>query len=310
MESVSDYQNSDHATTRGGCCGRFRAEVALGPFELVEANGQMIDVQRSFAAKPFWVVVLIKLVLTGVSVDAMVRDIILYNASTRYFYFAYLTHWGLLCAIIFMLLSFANTLMPYPEQPGRGLSASVFVKLAWAFFPLAATIEAVVVALYWTLDNDPNAVISYFGYMQHGGVFVLLLLEGLVVDRVPIRIHHMRYPLILSTAYGIWSAVHCLLTDIGNPNVDGGDDAIYPALNWEERPLSSLVTVLIAIFVLTPLFFMVFYVLSLPMRRSVNYDTIGDDTSSTTSTISTRTSLCNMSRFRPKAKKNPALQDV
>lgn len=316
MDAVSDYQNSDHATTRSGCCGRLRAEFALGPFEVVESSGQIIDVQRTFAAKPFWVVAFIKLVLTGICVDVLVRDLVLYNADTRYFYFAYLTHWGLLCGVIFMLLSTINTLMPYPEQPGRGMTPSILVKLTWAFFPLAATIEACIVALYWALDYQGVSV-TYMNGMKHGGVFVIVFLDGLFVDRTPVRIHHLRYPMILSILYLIWTVVHGLLTDIGNPNNNGGDqtaeddDAIYPVLNWEERPESAAVTAFIAVFVLIPLFFMIIYELSLPMRRYVVNDSLGGHSSeSTSSTISTRRSLCDVSRFRWNRKQSAKMVEV
>jgi hypothetical protein len=311
MDPVSDYQNSDHTAMRSGGYGCLRDEVALGPFELVENSGEMIDVQRTFAPKPFWAVVFIKLILTGVCVDRIIRDLILYDDETRYFYFAYLTHWGLICSIIFMLLSTINTLMPYPEQQGRGTSASVLVKLAWAFFPLAATVEAVVVMLYWALDFQSGIPVSYATFMKHGGVFVIVLLEGLVVDRVPIRLYHVLFPMILALTYGIWSAVHGLLTDIGNPVDDVEDDAIYPALNWEVRPISSLVTALIALFLLTPFFFIIIYALSFPMRRYVSSDTMsGRSSESTTSTISTRSAWNDISRFRPKGRQNAGFQSV
>ena len=311
MDPMSDYQNSDHTAMGSGGCGSLRDEVVLGPFELVETSGEIIDVQRTFAPKPFWAVVFIKLILTGVCIDRIVRDLILYDDETRYFYFAYLTHWGLICSIIFMLLSTINTLMPYPEQPGRGMSASVLVKLAWAFFPLVATIETAIVLLYWTARRYSGNYISYDNFINHGGVFVIVLLEGLVVDRVPIRLYHVRYPMILALAYVIWSAVHGFLTEIGNPVDDGEDDAIYPALNWEESPISSLATSLIALFLLTPFFFIIIYALSCPMRRYVSSDTMtGLASQSTTSTISTRSAGYYMSRFRPKGRQHAAVQSV
>ena len=250
--------------------------------------------------------------------DVLVSDLIVYNPESRYFYFAYLTHWGLLCGVIFMLLSTINTLSPYPEQPARGVPPSAPVKLAWAFFPLAATIEAGIVALYWALDYQEAVSVTYINAMKHGGVFIIVLMEGLFVDRTPVRIHHLRYPMFLLILYLIWTLVHGLLTDIGNPNNNGGDqteeddDAIYPVLNWEERPESAAVTALITGFVLIPLFFMIIYVLSLPMRRYVvGHDSLGGDSSqSTSSTISTRRSTFDMTRFRWNEKQSTEMVEV
>jgi hypothetical protein len=177
----ADYQNVENGTIRQGCWGRFRAERRLGPFELVESNGQVIDVQRSFAAQPFWLVLIVKLVLTGLSVDTLVRDLIFYDENAKFFYFAYLTHWGLLIAVVNMLFSFINTIMPYPEQPVRGISNTNIRQACMVFFPLAATLEAIIVMLYWKVDFQAGTEVDYIGYMKHGGVFVIVLLEGLIV---------------------------------------------------------------------------------------------------------------------------------
>jgi hypothetical protein len=172
-----------------------------------------------------------------------------------------------------MLFSFINTIMPYPEQPVRDIPTTIFVKLAWAFFPLAATLEAVIVMLYWKVDFQAGTEVNYMGYMKHGGVFVIVLLEGLIVDRVPVRLCHLVYPMIVAICYLLWTLVHGLLARIGNPHKNdttADDNAIYEAINWEERPESSLIICLVSLGMLVPLLFLGVYLLSLPFRRYVN----------------------------------------
>ena len=286
----SEFEDAEITSDNQGCFARLRGEFAIGPFELTDANGKVIDVQRTFAAKPFYAILTIKLIFTGLCLDTLFRDLILYNDDTRYFYLSYLTHWALLISEIYIVLSLVTTLLPITtEQPVRGMPPNSMVKLTWAFFSLASTMEAFVTLLYWYLEYQPGMEVGYFGYMKHGGVCVIILLEGLLVNRVPMRMHHIRYPIIVATIYITWNIIHGLWTDIGNPNSTGDDnqddeaddDAIYASLNWEERPLYAAIVSFLSIFVLTPLLFTAVYLLSLPLRRYIN-----DDPSSLRSTSS------------------------
>lgn len=266
MNSVYHRSSDGTVNTKTGCWQKFRAEFSHGPFELVESNGQkVIDVQRTFAAKPFYFVLFLKLVVTGVSLDVLIRDLFLYETDKRYFYMSYLTHWGLVISEIYILMSLVNTIRRYPEQPVRGNPPDYFIRITWGLFSLASSSQAVITWLYWQMEYKPDDLLYYFGFMKHGGVLLLVLLEGLIVNRIPVRIHHLRYTISFLILYTIWTLIHGLLTDIGNPNEE--DDAIYSVLNWKESPQQTTFIAVLAIFVLTPLLFFGIYLLSWPFRR-------------------------------------------
>jgi hypothetical protein len=101
--------------------------------------------------------------------------------------------------------------------------------------------------LYWFLVHQPGEDISYTDVMAHGGVALLILVDGMVLHRIPLRwCHYYIAVLPFQVSYIIWSIYHALGTDIGNPNnlnndseEDDDDDAIYRPLNWKKDPIQA-----------------------------------------------------------------------
>ena len=73
--------------------------------------------------------------------------------------------------------------------------------------------------------------------------------------------------------YIIWTLIHGLATDIGNPysvdrtTANGDNDAIYDVINWTERPLPTFITLTILLLVAGPLFFSIYFGLSVWIPR-------------------------------------------
>jgi hypothetical protein len=82
--------------------------------------------------------------------------------------------------------------------------------------------------------------------MDHGGISVLVLIDGLLVNRVPVRLKHIVATWILAIIWMVWSILHDTAVK-QNPYSDNPDDPLYAILKCEEEPLSAIV--LIHIFV-------------------------------------------------------------
>mmetsp|Transcript_21713 Transcript_21713/g.47330 ORF Transcript_21713/g.47330 Transcript_21713/m.47330 type:complete len:179 (+) Transcript_21713:174-710(+) len=100
--------------------------------------------------------------------------------------------------------------------------------------------------------------------MEHGGICLLVLLDGLCVGSVPLRAKQFVYLLSVCIAYLLWSMVNFAL-DLGNgewPEYD--DDALYPVLHWgmESRKMSAIISA-VAIVVLCPVLYWMVWMLSL-----------------------------------------------
>jgi hypothetical protein len=113
--------------------------------------------------------------------------------------------------------------------------------------------------------------------MGHGGVALLVLIDGLLLHRIPLRWSHYYLAVIpFQLCYVVWSLVHSLLTDIGNPNeadearennLPEYDDAIYGSLNWKDDALGGAITAFAAIFVGGPIVFTLLWILSVYPSR-------------------------------------------
>ena len=80
--------------------------------------------------------------------------------------------------------------------------------------------------------------------MEHGGISLLVLFDGLCIGSVPLRAKQFLYLLSVCVAYLLWSIVNFAL-ELGNGDwPDYDDDALYPVLHWgmESRRISAMIS--------------------------------------------------------------------
>jgi hypothetical protein len=84
------------------------------------------------------------------------------------------------------------------------------IKATWVIFSVAALHEMAIIAIYWFLEFDPaRTQLDYFVLMTHGGVAILVLIDGLVVSRIPVRLKHFGVAFLMAVIYLAW----CLKKD-------------------------------------------------------------------------------------------------
>jgi hypothetical protein len=263
---VPDIENPLPAETRDGdedkghgCCGRFRAEFSMSFFQMEDHNGTL-DIDQSFATSEQrnWAIIAIKFILWGLTVATLIRS----WSKLDYpgFYLAFLSHWSMVYASLYMTLSFLLTL---------GVKPSWLMKSTWILFSIAAVHEMAVVLLFWTLDYDPaNGPPSYNTIMVHGGVMALVMIDGLIVNRVPVRLKHTIVTMCFSLLYITWSVLQNTVYQYNPCNDDeADDDAIYDVLKWRENTAKAVIISCIVVFFILPLFSTIVWGLSLGHRR-------------------------------------------
>eukprot|EP00545_Synedropsis_sp_CCMP1620_P013889 CAMPEP_0119017434 /NCGR_PEP_ID=MMETSP1176-20130426/16552_1 /TAXON_ID=265551 /ORGANISM="Synedropsis recta cf, Strain CCMP1620" /LENGTH=339 /DNA_ID=CAMNT_0006971161 /DNA_START=361 /DNA_END=1377 /DNA_ORIENTATION=- len=275
-----------------GCCARLWAEFKHPWFVLTEVNGRIIDVSRSFAPEPKRWVVAVKLILTVWVYQVLAFDLTVtdnYNDGNLRYYLIYLTHWAFLAALLYFPLSlmvslFGNKVTSQPPAVNDDGTSnallqqqpSFLVRLVWGLFSTTATLQLSVSLLFWLLEYDRNydGMPSYSSIMKHGGIMILLLLEGLVVNKIPVRVRHVVIVEVVSLVYLIWTVLHAKL-GIGNVFSNGGDDdevnddVIYGVINWNDAPLATLMTVAMVLLVALPILFLLLWTASQWRRRYV-----------------------------------------
>lgn len=102
--------------------------------------------------------------------------------------------------------------------------------------------------------------------MAHGGVMIVTLIEGLYVNRVPVRILHIPVTIVVGLMYSLWSVFHGFYIQ-HNPYYDDDYGYIYPVLNWKGDAETALIVVSITNLVLMPLLNILVWSISLVGRR-------------------------------------------
>lgn len=283
------------------CCTTLKGEVYGPMFNLVvvDAPNQpsspspstepaTLDIVRTFSPRPRLLYITLKVFLAAwiLAVLTMSIDRVKFPS----FWLAYLTHWGLtLTALYFVMSSICALYLALRPPPtpatnenrvdtflsccggsggGGGGVAGCLVKTTWALLAIVIPGEVVITILFWALVYDGKPV-TYVTAMVHGGTMILLLIDGFVLSRIPLRLKQFVFFESFSLLYFLWNIVHAY-SGIGNPynGVSQDDDAIYESLDWNTDPTMAIAVSVMALFVANPIIFGICWWLSrlLPMR--------------------------------------------
>ena len=257
--------------TSTACCARLRHELTNPLFDLSEPDGKQINVDKTFAPRPYWRSWLMRLVCLSLSVESLVATLEHTPPWNRWFFMAYLTHWGLVTAIAYQLCA-VLCLIPAIRrkalyQPRSGSErCSLFVRITWGLFSLAAPVELIVCILYWGLDYSPGHPVHYYLVMNHGGIALMLMVDGFLLSSFPLQLKQLVFTIAFCTAYLTWTIIFAE-SDIPNPNVSENDDYIYNALEWNANVKVAEILASLCAFVLPPIVFVIFWLVSLSRRH-------------------------------------------
>lgn len=182
------------------------------------------------------------------------------------FYPAYLTPWGVVFCILYLGGSFSLTAFVFADNSNRE-QATRLVKFTWMMYSIAAVLGCCIAVLYWGFVWTPSRGIDFSNVMTHGGVLIIVLLQGLAVERVPLRIkHNIVGTALIAIIYNGWLAIQNLIVKY-NPMQDDDDDALYDAAKWRENTKGAIILTIIVVFGAIPFFTVLLWLLSLPRRR-------------------------------------------
>jgi hypothetical protein len=123
------------------------------------APDKIIDIEETFAPRPHLLFVAAKLVLAIWLLATMVISI-LDNGPYYGFWFAYLSSWGMLFTVMYMLCSFfCAALLAYhrPLERNKGElkgKMGTLIKKTWSLFAVAFPAEIIITVLFWFLVFD------------------------------------------------------------------------------------------------------------------------------------------------------------
>lgn len=234
------------------------------PWFRVDDMGRTLDVPESFAPASCYAF-LYKLLSASV---ALLTIAWCFNDSEASFYLAYFTSWGVVFVCIYFLFSVFNTILA-SRTPQPPETVGFRIRFTWFFFELATHTSLMATTFYWPLVFDPKtSELSFLTLSQHGGLLLLILIDGMLVNRIPMRLQHYYGILMVDVTYIAWTLIHSFVTDIGNPDKNDNDpttndDAIYSnVLEWNNDWKTSLFWACIVCFIFGPLAYLVLWCLS------------------------------------------------
>jgi hypothetical protein len=261
-------------------------------FSIDEPSGDKIDVAASFGARShnssylrMIRIIIVRLVCFIWSLQVFYEDVSHYPPHNLYIYMGYLTHWGHVLTTLYFMCSFLCTILPFVtrqpvsaplelDEPSQSPPSQphVLVRTTWGLYSTVAPLEVAITLLYWASGGvNDNGPVTYISVMEHGGLAVLVWMNGLIVSVVPVRAKHIWLLLTVCALYLIWSVVD-VVAGIGGGEwgpIDT-DDALYPVLRWGSETRAAALLSVFTICVLAPGLFLVCWMMSLASLASNN----------------------------------------
>lgn len=236
-----------------------------GGNELQESrcDARILDMDRNFCLGKgiFHKAGIFKLVFLLVTLATLIQDAIL--CENARFYAAYLTRWGLIFATLYFLASCSLVFF----KKARSRAASFVIKFAWLGFSVSSYWSSVTL-FYWVNPDHDQMEFAYVS--AHGITFLMLMVDGLLINRTPVRLKHILVNLALTAMYSAWTIIQNLVLRYNPDKADKDDiddDAIYDLLKWQASPGWSVVLVVYMHFIYAPFFQTLTWRLSLRGRH-------------------------------------------
>lgn len=295
-----EAEGSSTGSTDDSCCSRFLWDLKVSPFfSIGEPYGQCLDVALSFGGIPAetatrstvtseggttWrlrkkcLILPFRSLTLAWCTSTLVFCII--DTANSWLWMGYLSNWALILSILSLLTSWtctawSHTLCKQPihditehnmhdgdeanMQSSTTLTPSCFVKITWILFTLAAVTEVLVTILFWALLRYNH---NYITVMVHGIIAFLVLFDGLVVGRIPIRFKHSVFLFTEIVLFIIWALLHSFLQMGSGPYRGANDNPLYTVLDWRNNPVGSVILVILVVFVGCPLIYTFVWMLS------------------------------------------------
>lgn len=258
VSSSTSHNNSTGggSSPRKDTCGqRFLSE--LNPCQdwfLVadSVTGRRIDIPESFAAED-WASVTWKLIAMGTTLATLLFRWI-ESDSPEYFILRW-NNWGLFWSFVYLMFSLINStiLARRIEQPPERVTG--ITKVTWIFFTFASHATIVSTIVYWAFDyNFSTTTLGWYVITSHSVVPFLVLVDGLFVNRIPMRLMHWFLIFIYDLAYIGWTVADSLAHVTTFPEEQ--DEAVYEWLDWSSDWERALIVSVVFLFGASPLIFL------------------------------------------------------
>lgn len=235
---------------------------------VVEDGTRLLDVRASFAPQTP-IALLSKVLATAFLLFALIYTFI--EAEHLQTYFESFSTWSLLFSVGYALTSLINSILGV-TQPKRLENVGGKVRVQWVLFNTAMHSNVLSLALFWSCyiidaDDDDNSThstdLNVSNLLMNGVTFLVMLLEGFVVNRIPIRWRYWYFTCLPVVMLFLgWTYLHSR----SNENV-----GLYEFFDWndDDELFNTICNVVGSILVVSPLAQVLLLALSWCARRYI-----------------------------------------
>jgi len=238
-------------------------------FSLIDREGT-IDIKRSFVSSPpRWLTIIIRLGLFGWSTASIILGA--FTDHDKYFYLAYLTNCTAIISLGYQCVSaFVSILPDKITQPKKEKdSPPCIIKTMWILYSIAAPAETAIVFLFWTFDykQSVDGPVRYCMVFEHGILASLILIDGTIIGRIPLRRIHCICVITYMSIYFAWNVMFSrFFVEESSP--------IYDVLDWRNDFIFAAFLVFLIIAIVSPVSFLFCWMLSIRKRRYLSNDDV------------------------------------
>lgn len=276
-------------------------------FGIEEPNGDSVDVEKSFSRRDYSILILfIRFFVLSWSAAAFTSHLIRYPRENIGIFFGYYDHWVWITALLYQFLVLFVTAFrscKFLKQPPEGDSPYFLVRIIWTLYELSVTNAFLLNFLFYipklTRDRYHQAN-NYLNIFLHSILFALLLIDGALLSRVPVKLKHFLFVFVYLFIFMIWSVIHDFagigngtwavpdsgadlrhLRSLQSNNItttnitedtttlifdNNDDDSLYPFMSWKDKPGNTTLFYFLTLFVVSPLCYIVIWLISLKPR--------------------------------------------
>lgn len=208
-----------------------------------------------------------KCVLTGITGGTFAYQF--FESEHPAFVMVYLTMWGNLACVLYLVLSTLNTV--FAERTGQPQPATnLRIRTTWVLFELATHLSILASVCFYVFSlflADDRMTHSFPNYALHGGIVLLVLINGLVIDRIPYRFQHYWGVIVpVEVLYCVWTYVLTLIgiSDDDDESLGEAPGAVYHSfVEWTpDRWRTTLVVEVILVFAIGPIIYLILWSIS------------------------------------------------
>lgn len=224
-------------------------------------SGRFFDQEASFGPQGVHVL-LFKLIASTLVLGSLAYCI--WESDSRDWFWTDLAHIALALQGVYHILSFVHSTSCLANCRRKESDDEDYLpnhlKFTWFLLNLSLHASATATFLYWTQDGSGHEW-TLAEILPHGPAFLVTLFDGLVTNRIPIRLFHWwSTALPLHLSWMAWTLVEAY-TVVGRENEY--TTTVYQGIEWKDDPVGTTIRMVMLIFVVGPAVQFVLFLLSL-----------------------------------------------